>query len=113
MQSFLSPGPPSLPDLSCADLSEDAYGTVGVTGCWTLSGGDSTDFYLINIATNDSHPLCGGLLKISNANVTQCELTGFRSGYEYTITVCGVNCGSRKGSESEPLTIIPEGTLQT
>jgi len=113
MQSFLSPGPPSLPDLSCAELSENAYGTVSVTVCWTLSGGDNADFYLINIATNDPQPPYGGLLKISDANVTQCELTGFRTGYEYNITVRGVNCGSQKGSESEPLTITPEGTLQT
>jgi len=86
MQSFLSPGPPSLPDLSCAELSENAYGTVSVTVCWTLSGGDSAEFYLINIATNDPQPPYGGLLKISNANVTQCELTGFRTCHSHKST---------------------------
>ena len=111
MQLFLSPGPPSLPDLSCAYLSEDTDGLVSVTVCWTLSGGDSADFYLINITTNDTQPPYGGLLNITTASVTQHKLTGFRIGYEYNITVCGVNCGSQKGSESEPLTITPQGTL--
>ena len=111
MQLFLSPGSPSLPDLSCAELSEDTDGTVSVTVCWTLSGGDSADFYLINITTNDPQPPYGGLLTTSSASVTQCE-TGFRTGYEYNITVRGVNCGSQKGSESQPLTITLEGTLQ-
>jgi len=77
--------------------------------CWTLSGGDSADFYLINITTNDPQPPYGGLLSITDASVTQRELTGFKAGYEYNITVCGVNCGSQEGNESEPLIITPQG----
>ena len=105
MQLFLSPGPPSLPVLSCAYLSE---GTVSVTVCWTLSGGDRADFYLINKTTQ---PPYGGLLNIATASVTQYKLTGFRVGYEYNITVCGFYVGRQKRSESEPLTITPQGTL--
>ena len=37
-------------------------------------------------------------------------LTDFQTGYEYNITVHGVNCGSQEGTESEPLTITPQGT---
>jgi len=92
------------------DLSEDTNGAVAVTVCWTLSGGDSAESYLINITTNDPDPPYGGLLNISNASVTQRELTGFRTGYEYITTVRGVNCGSQEGNESEPLTITPQGT---
>jgi len=91
------------------DLSNDTDGAVNVTVSWTLSGGDSADFYLINITTNDPQPPYGGLLNISNASVTQCDLTGFRAGYEYNITVRDVNCGSQEGTESEPLTITPQG----
>ena len=76
---------------------------------WTLSGGDSADFYLINITTNAPEMPYGGLLNITTASVTQHELTGFMAGYEYNITVHGVNCGSQEGSESEPLTIRPRG----
>ena len=76
---------------------------------WTLSGGDSAESYLISITTNDPQPPYGGLLNITDASVTQRELTGFQAGYEYTITVHGVNCGSQVGSESEPLTIAPQG----
>ena len=81
-----------------------------MTVSWTLSGGDSADFYLINITTNDPQTLYGGLLNITTASVTQHELTGFMAGYEYNITVHG-SCGSQMGSESEPLTITPQGLL--
>ena len=103
---FISSGPPSLPILSCVDLSEDSNGSVSVTVSWVLN---SADFYLINITTNDPQPPYGGLLNVSNASVTQCELTGFKAGYEYDITVRGVNCGSQEGNESEPLIITPQG----
>ena len=53
----------------------------------------------------------GGLLNITTASVTQHELTGFMAGYEYNITVGGINCGSQEGRESEPLMIIPQGIL--
>ena len=77
---------------------------------WTLSGGDSVDFYLISITTNASQIPYGGLLNISTASITlPHKLTGFHADYEYNITVRGVNCGSQEGSESEPLTIRPEG----
>ena len=79
-----------------------------MTVSWTLSGGDSADYYLINITTNAPQIPYGGLLNIT---VTQHELTGFMAGYEYNITVCGVNCGSQEGRESEPLTITPQGEL--
>ena len=82
---------------------------MNVTVGWTLSGGDSADFYLINIATNAPETPYGGLLNITNASVTQYELTGFIAGYEYNITVHGVNCGSQEGRESEPLIIRPKG----
>jgi len=106
-----SSGRPSLPILSCANLSGDINGAVSVTVCWTLSGGDSADFYLINITTNDPQPPYGGLLNITTASVTQRELTGFQAGYEYNITVRGVNCGSQEGTESEPLTVTSQGTF--
>ena len=77
---------------------------------WTLSGGDRADFYLISITTNDPQPPYGGLLNITDASVTLCELTGFRTGYEYITTVRGVNCRSQEGRQSEPLTITPQGT---
>ena len=69
---------------------------------WTLSGGGSADFYIISITTNASE----ALLNITTASVT---LTGFMAGYEYSITVRGVNCGNLEGSASEPLTIRPQG----
>ena len=107
---FHSSGPPTAPTLSCVDLSEDVTsGTVNVTVRWTLSGGDSADFYLINITTNAPQTPYGGLLNITTGSVTQHELTGFMTGYEYNITVRGVNCGSQVGRESEPLTIRPRG----
>ena len=104
----LSSGPPSAPTLSCVDLSGDMSGAVNVTVRWTLSGGDSADFYLINITTNAPQIPYGGLLNITTAIVTQYELTGFMAGYEYNITVHG-SCGNQMGSESEPLTITPQG----
>ena len=106
---FCSSGPPSVPTLSCIDLSEDVSGSVNVTVRWTLSGGDSADFYLINITTNAPQTPYGGLLNIITAIATQYELTGFMTGYEYNITVRGVNCRSQEGSESEPLTIRTQG----
>ena len=78
---------------------------------WTLSGGDSADFYLINITTNAPQTPYGGLVNITNASVTQYELTGFMAGYVYNISAHGVtaNCGGMVGRESEPLTITPQG----
>ena len=107
---FISSDPPSVPTLSCADLSGNVSGTVNVTVSWTLSGGDSADFYLINIATNAPQTPYGGLLNITTASITQRELSGFMAGYEYNITVHGVNCGSQSGKESKPLIIRPRGT---
>ena len=104
-------GPPSGPTLSCVDLSGDVSGAVNVTVSWTLSGGDSADFYLINITTNAPQTPYGGLLNITNANVMQHKLTGFMAVYKYNITVRGVNCGILVGSESEPLTIRPQGII--
>ena len=77
-----------------------------MTVSWTLSGGDSADFYLISITTNVPQTPYGGLLNITASSVT---LTGFMAGYEYSITVRGVNCGSQEGNESEPLTITQQG----
>lgn len=77
----------------------------------TLSGVDSADYYIINITTSNPQPPYGGLLNITTGSVTQHELTGFQAGYEYTITVRAVNCKSQEGSESEPLTITPQGTV--
>ena len=82
---------------------------MNVTVSWTLSGGDSADFYLINITTNALQTPYGGLLNTTTGSVTQHELTGFMAGYEYNITVRGVNCGGQEGRESEPLTITPQG----
>ena len=76
---------------------------------WTLSGGDSADFYLIDITTNTSQIPYHQLLNITNTSVTQYEFTGFIVGHEYNITVHGVNCRSQEGGESEPLTITPQG----
>ena len=104
--SFLS-GPPSVPTLSCADLSEDTNGAVNVTVSWTLSV-SNVDFYLINITTSATQTPYGELLNITNGSITQFELTGFMAGYEYNITVRGVNCGSQEGRESKPLTITPQ-----
>ena len=106
---FISPGPPSTPILSCDDLSGDVGRAVNVTVSWRLSGGDIADFYLINITTNTPQTPYGRLLNITIASVTQHKLTGFIVDYEYSITIRGVNCGSLKGSESEPLIITPQG----
>ena len=83
---------------------------MNVTVSWTLSGGDSADFYLINITTNAPQTPYGGILNITTASVTQYKLTGFMAGYEYDITVRGVNCRSQEGRESEPLRLTPQGT---
>ena len=107
-RSFVSSGRPSAPNLFCVDLSEDVSGAMNVTVSWTLSGGDSADFYLINITTNAPQTPYGGLLN-ATASVTQYELTDFITGYEYNITVRGVNCGGQEGDESEPLTITAQG----
>ena len=107
--SFISSGSPSLPTLSCVDLSEDVSGAVNVTVSWTLGDGDSADFYLINIITNAPQTPYGGLVNITSASVTHHELTGFMIPYEYNVTVHGVNCGSLEGRESERLTITPRG----
>ena len=77
-----------------------------VTVHWKLSGGDSADFYLINITTNAPQTRYGEPLNITSASVT---ITGFMANYEYNITVRGVNCDCLKGNESEPLTITPQG----
>ena len=103
---FNSSGPPSVATLSCVKLSLNGSGAVNVTVSWTLSDGDSADFYLISITTNAPQIAYGGLLNITTASVT---LTGFMTGYEYNITVRGVNCGSQEGGESEPLMIAPQG----
>ena len=110
-KSLIPSGPPSVPTLSCVGLSGDVSGAVNVSVSWTLSGGDSADFYLINITTNAPQTPCEGLLNITTASVTQYELTGFMAGYEYNITIRGatVNCSGLEGSESEPLMITPQG----
>ena len=82
-----------------------------MTVSWTLSGGDSADFYLINITTNAPQTPYGGLLNITTGSVTQYELSGFMANYEYNITVRGINCVSQEGRESEPLAIRPQGIL--
>ena len=104
-------GLPSVSTLSCIDLSEDVSGTVNVTVSWTLSGGETADFYLINIATNAPKTPYGGLLNITAASVTQQQLTGFMTGYEYNITVQGVtvDCPGLVGRESQPLIITSQG----
>ena len=109
----ISSGPPSLPSFTCVGLSEDVSGFVSVTVSWTLSSGESADFHLINIATNDPQPPYGGLLNITAASDTQRELTGFQDGYQYNTTIHGVNCGNQEGKESERLTITPQGILQS
>ena len=83
-----------------------------MTMSWTLGGGDSADFYLISITTNAPQTPYRGLLNITTASVTQYELTGFMAGYEYNITVRGVNCGGQEGRESEPLKVTPQGMCQ-
>ena len=108
MHVFHLLGRPSVSFFSCVDLSQ-INGAVNVTVNWTLSGGDSANFYLISITTNASQTPYGGLLNITGS-VTQYELTSFMAGYEYNITVRGVNCGGQEGRESEPLTIRPQGT---
>ena len=111
-KSLFSSGPPSTPTLSCVGLS-DVSGAVNVTVSWTLSGGDSAEIYLINITTNGPQTPYEGLLNITNASVTEYELTGFIADYEYNITVRGVNCGGQEGRESEPLTLRPQGICNT
>lgn len=83
---------------------------MNVTVSW--SGEDSASFYLINITTNNPDPPYGGLLNITTANVTQRELTGFRAGYEYNITVRSVNCQSQEGNDSEPQKITLQGNYE-
>ena len=100
-----------MPTLSCVDLSEDVTGAVNVTVSWTVNGKKSANFYFINIATNAPQTPYGGFPNITTASVTQYELTGFMTGYEYNITVVCVivKHGSEKWIESEPLTIRPQG----
>ena len=105
---FIPPDPPVV-NISNHNLSILVNGVVNVTVRWTIRFGDSADFYLINITTNAPQTPYEGLLNIATGSVTQYELTGFMAGYEYNITVRGVNCGGQKGSESEPLTITPQG----
>ena len=76
---------------------------------WTLSGGDNVDSYLISITTNAPQIPYGGLLNITTGSVKQHELTGLMAGYEYNITIRGVNCVNLEGTESEPLAITPQG----
>ena len=82
---------------------------------WTLIAGESADFYLINITTNAPQTPYWGLLNITTASLTQLELTGFQASYVYNITIRGVTaiCGGQGGSESEPLTITPQGMYIT
>ena len=82
---------------------------VNVTVSWRLSGGDSSDFYLINITTNAPQTPYGGLLNITTGSVTQYELTGFMAGYQYNITLRGVNCRRLEGGKIEWLSITPKG----
>ena len=101
-------GPPSVPILSCVDLSGNVNGAVNVTVSWTLSGGDIADFYLMNITTTAPQTPYGRILNITNTSVTQYELTGFQASYKYNITLRGI-CGRQEGGESELLTIRPQG----
>ena len=78
---------------------------------WTLSGGDGADFFHISITTNTPQTPYGGILDIMNASATQHELTGFQSGYDYNLTVRGVNCRSQAGRESEILRIALQSML--
>ena len=102
-------GPTTISTLSCVNLSGDVSGSLNVTVNWSLSGGDSADFYLITITTNAPQTPYGGILNITTGSVTQHELTGFMADYEYNITISGVNCASQERSESEPLMIRPQG----
>ena len=80
---------------------------MNVTVSWTLSGGDSTDFYLINITTNAPQTPYGGVLNVTDS-ATRYELTDFQTDYQY-ITIHGVNCLNQEGGTSEPLIITPQG----
>ena len=111
-KSLFSSGPPTVPTLSCVKVSEDVSGAVNVTVNWTLSDGDSADFYHITITTNAPQTPYGGLVNITGS-VTQHKLTGFMADYEYNITIRGINCGSQEGNESEPLTLRPRGKCNT
>ena len=106
---MFSLGPSIIATLSCVGLSANVSGAVNVIVSWTLSGGDSADFYLINITTNAPQTPYGGLLNITTGSVAQHELTGFMAGYEYSIAVHGVNCESQEGNESIPLVVTPIG----
>ena len=79
---------------------------------WTLSRKNCADFYLISITTNAPQTPYGGLLNITTGNITQHELTGFMTGYEYNITVRGICAGGQEGSESETLPITLKGTYE-
>ena len=88
---------------------------MSVTVSWTLIGGDSADFYLINITCTNAPQLPhGGFVNTTNASVTQHEFSGFVSGYDYNIVVRAVtaNCGGLVGRESEPLRITPRGSIK-
>ena len=98
-----------MPSLSCVDLSQNVDEAVNVTVSWALSDGGSADFYLFTITTNAPQTPYGGLLNITaSASVILYELTGFKAGYQYNITVHGVNCLNQEGGESEPLIITPQ-----
>ena len=84
---------------------------MNVTVSWTLSGGDSVGSYLISITTNAPQIPYRGLVNVTTVSVTQYELTGFMTGYEYNIAVRGVNCVNLEGTESDSLAITPQGKL--
>ena len=108
LHPLTSSGTPTALTFSCVGLSKDVSGVVNVTVSWTRSSGDSI---LISITTNAPQIPYGGILNITTGSVTQRELTGFMAGYEYNITVRGVNCGNLEGSVGEPLTVIPQGII--
>ena len=102
-------GFPSVPTLSCVNFSGNVSGALNVTVSWILTKEYGIDFYLISITANAPKIPYGGLLNITTGSVTQYQLTNFQVGYEYNITVRGVNCGSQEGGESNTLSIKPQG----
>ena len=108
--SFLQFPPPPLypPSLMLASLKMSVELWMSLwTGHWVVETVLISTSSLISITSNAPNTPYGGLLNVFIASVKH-KLTGFHADYEY-ITVHGVNCGRQEGSESEPLTITPQG----
>lgn len=115
----LCSGPPSVPIFSHVNLSGHIGSSVRISVNWTLSGGDSADFYLVYITYRDWYSYhypyfhrgrynistTSGRYNYSQRFIGGGEWSNFQKDFDSAIRVRGVNCGSQEGSESGYLRI--------